>query len=83
MTTHMWYSLGYSVAVVAVSVALTCWNESTRRVLQNAEELDSGEMAYLVRRYRRRTQTNILLGLIGFAIFVGAFLSDKLTILVF
>ena len=83
MSPQMWTSLGFSAAVVAVSVALTRWNESSWRRFQNQEDVDSQENVYLRRRYRRRKQTNILLGCIGIALFVGSMITEKWTFVVF
>ena len=83
MNPQTWTSLGLSVSVVAVSVVLTLWNESAGRLLREKDRVDPEEFAYLLRRYRRRTQTNILLGIVGIAIAGGSLISDRLTLLVY
>jgi len=73
----MWTSIVFGLLLITGSAFLFVRNQLAWRATRTSQH-DAIELEFLQRQYRRRTQANIIMGIVGVAVIVGIWLTNTI-----
>ena len=73
----MWFSILFGLFLIAVAAMMLVRNSRIWRSVQTAD-MEEREHDFLYRQYRRRTQANWMIMIVGLAIVLGIWVTDSI-----